>query len=209
MRFIDLAALVSLPLFTVACVPDKGGDDSSETGSVDTSVAETTAPTEATETSGSEGGTTGPGPAPAVCECPTNDPCMELLCEQVRWVDDNGDGALDAAAVDAYKKTSECALTAMRDRAVGRIAWESEVDGVEEYGVFYMFGDGNAVQMRGGVEGSCVYELEAFGYGPLQPTDVFADCLADDLEGRFGCIRGAGDGMAAVCEEGVKRCDGA
>ena len=98
----------------------------------------------------------------------------------------------------------------MRDRKVGRIAWESEVDGTEEYGVFYMFGDGDALQMRGGTEGSCVYQLEAYAYGPLQPAEVFVDCLADgDMDARFGCIRGAGGGMAAVCDEGLKRCDGA
>jgi hypothetical protein len=225
MRILDLTAVLSLALFSAAC-PGEKGDGGEETGSSeatdseadptttaepDTQVTNASEMTETSETSATETDTSDTDPPPAACECGGDDPCSQQLCDQVRWVDDDGDGELDADAVDAYTASSQCALEALRDGVAGRLAWESYSNGGQfnEHGVLKMFGDRTAVLTLGGVEDICFYEVEREVVGPLQSASAFEKCLADlDLDARFGCVRNAGAGEATVCVEGEMDCSG-
>ncbi len=83
----------------------------------------------------------------------------------------------------------ECALTALRDRTPGIVAWSAEYENGQYTGLGYILidADGRAVRRKWGWEDLTfvVYDAEL---GELAAPAFYDECLAGDDDARFDCL---------------------
>lgn len=208
-NFGSLSFLLSLALGIAACTGDKGDEETGSTGDAESTDGEM--PTTGAMDSESAGSSETGEPLPDNCACKSGDPCSMSLCPKVRWVDQDNDEELDAELVDPFMTASTCALEQLRDGEAGTISWDYVGYGGQysEHGTNKLFGDGTALRSNGGAADLCSYVVDEIVLGPVKDSQFFADCLAlTDTRDRFSCVRGAGEGLTAICQAGEQNCDG-
>lgn len=201
-----------------------GGGSGTSTGSTSlesgTSSAATSATTAVT-TSGSTGATTAASTdsetgAPPGCDCildeepsdlnapPAQPTCGEPSCPLVSGACADSYCDVDVPFVLADPAALTCALSALRDRTPGIVAWSfSEGAGIHnDEGYVLVNPDGTAVRRSWSRE-DLSFQVSDAVVGDLPPPTFYDTCLgeADDLA-RFDCLRAALPSPSGVCDEG-------
>jgi len=190
----------------------------STAGSTSASTAETAAVTTAGSTSATSAASTEsetggglPGCAcildeePADLDAPPAPPtCGEPSCPLVSGACADSYCDVDVPFVLADPAALTCALSALRDRTPGIVAWSfSEGAGIHlDDGYVLVNPDGTAVRRSWSRE-DLSFEVSDAVVGDLRPPSFYETCLgeADDLA-RFDCLRAALASSSGACDEG-------
>jgi hypothetical protein len=192
----------------------ESGTDSESSGSSEgESTGETTGETTDTSTGETtDTSTDTSGEPPEACACIVDQPggdsespqlpiCGELLCPEIVAQSIGLVPVVNVNDPDAL----ECAITALRDRSPGQLAWTQISAGDLQqswYGYVLINEDGSVIR-RTWFRSDVNLQVGDAEFGELEPPETYDACLQNpDISARFFCLETPLASVDAVCDEG-------